>query len=56
MVMCFLCAQALTAMMFGNDGKELDAWFPRAFRINEERLKLSFKSKLKLKLAVKAQL
>ncbi|PGH17156.1 hypothetical protein AJ79_01294 [Helicocarpus griseus UAMH5409] len=39
MVHCFLCAQALTSMIFGDDEKTLDSWFPRAYKVTSERLK-----------------
>ncbi|KAI9804252.1 MAG: hypothetical protein M1833_007059 [Piccolia ochrophora] len=42
MVLSFLCARALTEILLGNDGKELDSWFPRSFRITEERLTQRF--------------
>ncbi|KAI1208134.1 FAD dependent oxidoreductase [Annulohypoxylon truncatum] len=46
MVLCWMCARALVAMMEGGDEKELDVWFPEIFKINEERLKLTFKGRL----------
>ncbi|KAM0322255.1 hypothetical protein ACHAQA_009543 [Verticillium albo-atrum] len=42
MVLCWMCAQALAVMMSGRDGRELQAWFPEAFRISEQRLQLRF--------------
>ncbi|KAM0274854.1 hypothetical protein ACHAQH_007813 [Verticillium albo-atrum] len=43
MALCWLCAQALTEMMGDRDGRELQAWFPDAFRISQERLQQRFK-------------
>lgn len=39
MVLCFLCAQALTSMFFGEDEGPLFAWFPKAYKVTAERLK-----------------
>ncbi|KAK4164592.1 FAD dependent oxidoreductase [Cladorrhinum sp. PSN259] len=50
MVLCWMCAKALVAMMDGegdddpNDSR-LDAWFPDSFRISEERLKKRFQGR-----------
>ncbi|KAK2850728.1 hypothetical protein FQN49_005383 [Arthroderma sp. PD_2] len=38
MAMCFLCAQALTGIFFGDDEASLSAWFPTAFRVTSSRL------------------
>ncbi|MCJ1243684.1 hypothetical protein MMC30_000881 [Trapelia coarctata] len=46
MVLCFLAAQALKAMMSGDDGNELDQWFPKAFRMAKERLKYRFRGRV----------
>jgi len=46
MVLCLFAAQALTAMMSGDDGNELDRWLPKAFRLTEERLKPRFQGRL----------
>jgi glycine/D-amino acid oxidase-like deaminating enzyme len=51
MVLCFLCAKALVAMMSG-DGKdkdELGNWFPDAFMVSEERLRKKFVGRLHTK-------
>lgn len=37
-----MCAKALNVMMFGEDGDDLDAWFPRSFRMRKERIGLKF--------------
>lgn len=58
MVLCFLCAQALVTMMTGCDNQELRDWFPKAFRISSERLKIKFKGRLHVRapeLEVEAQ-
>lgn len=46
MVLCWMCAKAVVQMMRGNDGPELNSWFPDAFRIDEERLKKRFAGRL----------
>ncbi|KAI0139121.1 FAD dependent oxidoreductase [Hypoxylon sp. NC0597] len=46
MVLCWMCARALTAMMEGGDDKELGSWFPDQFRVTEERLHLTFHGRL----------
>jgi glycine/D-amino acid oxidase-like deaminating enzyme len=46
MVNCFLCAKALAQILTGSDGEELDAWFPRAYRMSEGRLATKFLNKL----------
>ncbi|KAK4230157.1 putative fad dependent oxidoreductase [Podospora fimiseda] len=47
MVLCWMCAKALVEMMEeGSDGsRRLDGWFPRSFRITEERLKKRFEGR-----------
>ena len=45
MVLCFLAAKALTEIMGGKDDK-LDEWFPKAFRMNEGRVKHEFRGRL----------
>ncbi|PGH04884.1 hypothetical protein AJ80_08433 [Polytolypa hystricis UAMH7299] len=42
MVLCFLCARALTHILFGDDENELYAWFPRAYKVTPARMKLKF--------------
>lgn len=49
MVLCFLCAKALAAMISGAGEKGLDNWFPPAFKISEERMKLKFHGRLHTK-------
>lgn len=60
MVLCFLCAKALTEILLGADDKQLDPWFPRAFRMRKERLQKKFEGRLHVKAAkeleVKSQL
>ncbi|KAI0888380.1 FAD dependent oxidoreductase [Annulohypoxylon maeteangense] len=46
MVLCWMCARALVTMMGDGDEKELDAWFPEIFKINEQRLRLTFRGRL----------
>lgn len=46
MVLCFHTAKALVTMMKGEDDEELDSWFPRAFRMSEDRLKHRFRGRL----------
>ncbi|PMD48442.1 FAD dependent oxidoreductase [Hyaloscypha variabilis F] len=48
MVLCFLCARALVAMMGGEEEK-LASWFPEAFKVSEERLKKKFAGRLHTK-------
>ncbi|KAF9869191.1 FAD dependent oxidoreductase [Colletotrichum karsti] len=43
MVMCWTCAKALAAMIDGRDDRDIDGWFPRAFRSTPERLAERFK-------------
>ncbi|KAI0477439.1 FAD dependent oxidoreductase [Xylariaceae sp. FL0804] len=42
MVLCWMCARALVAMMEGSDDERLREWFPEAYRISEERLNRRF--------------
>lgn len=44
MVLCFLCAQAVTQMMVGDgrERKDLNRWFPNAYRVTEQRLSHTF--------------
>ena len=46
MVLCFSAAKALTAMLSGDDGDELDRWFPKAFRMSKERLRTRFRGRV----------
>ncbi|KAL8944094.1 MAG: hypothetical protein Q9216_000685 [Gyalolechia sp. 2 TL-2023] len=46
MVLCFHTAQALVTMMNGGDDKRFDGWFPRPFRMSENRLKHKFHGRL----------
>jgi glycine/D-amino acid oxidase-like deaminating enzyme len=46
MVLCFLCSRALTEMLLDRDGPALDGWFPKAFRVHQERLSLPFYGKV----------
>jgi len=46
MVLCFLCAKAVVEMLLGRDGKELSSWFPRCFRVSEERMQKKFSGRL----------
>ncbi|KAL8781645.1 MAG: hypothetical protein Q9213_005910 [Squamulea squamosa] len=46
MVLCFLTAQALVAIMDGKEEEELDDWFPQAFRMSEDRLRYKFQGRL----------
>jgi glycine/D-amino acid oxidase-like deaminating enzyme len=47
MVLCFLCAKAAAAMIEGQDGKELEEWFPNCYRVTEERMDKLFEGRLK---------
>ena len=44
MVLCFLCAKAVVQMITGNDA-ELDTWFPKCYRVMEERMQKQFRGK-----------
>ena len=46
MVLSLSCAKALVNLINGEDGPELDKWFPKAFRIRTQRLKQKFKGRL----------
>ena len=46
MVLCFLAAKALVEIMDQGDGQELDQWFPKAFRIINERMRHRFHGRL----------
>ncbi|KAK5099203.1 hypothetical protein LTS08_005783 [Lithohypha guttulata] len=46
MVLCFLCAKAVTQMILGQDDDKLDEWFPRSFRVTEERLRKKFDGRI----------
>ncbi|KAK0615680.1 FAD dependent oxidoreductase [Bombardia bombarda] len=52
MVLCWMSAKALAEMMEGRDGERLEAWFPGAFRISEERLAKRFEGRLHTTAAV----
>lgn len=56
MVLCYLCARALTEMVFGADDKALDAWFPHAFRMQKERFGTTFEGRLHVKAAKELEL
>ncbi len=53
MVLCWMCARALTSMIAGRDDEELRKWFPDVFRVSGERLKNQFKGRLHTKVEVK---
>ncbi|KAI1910437.1 hypothetical protein LOZ12_004657 [Ophidiomyces ophidiicola] len=40
MALCFLCAQAFTSMIFGDDEKSIYTWLPKAYKVTPERLQL----------------
>ncbi|KAK3945709.1 putative fad dependent oxidoreductase [Diplogelasinospora grovesii] len=46
MVLCWMCARALVAMMGDRDGEELTSWFPDIFRVNKERMGKRFEGRL----------
>ena len=46
MVLCLSAVKALAEIMRGAEEKEIDTWFPRAFRMTKERLKHEFKGRL----------
>ncbi|KAL8722550.1 MAG: hypothetical protein Q9225_001018 [Loekoesia sp. 1 TL-2023] len=46
MVLCFHTAKALVTMMHNGDERELNEWFPRPFRMSEDRLKHRFVGRL----------
>ncbi|KAJ9612229.1 hypothetical protein H2200_003826 [Cladophialophora chaetospira] len=47
MVLCFLCAQAVTSMIEGKDGEELNSWFPECYRVTEQRMGKKFEGRIK---------
>ncbi|EXJ62800.1 hypothetical protein A1O7_03240 [Cladophialophora yegresii CBS 114405] len=47
MVLCFLCAKAVTTMIEGKDGDELSSWFPDCYRVTEERMGKKFQGRIK---------
>jgi glycine/D-amino acid oxidase-like deaminating enzyme len=49
MVLCFLCARALSEIMCDGDSSDLDRWFPRAFRVRKGRLAWPFTGKVQAK-------
>jgi glycine/D-amino acid oxidase-like deaminating enzyme len=50
MVLCWLCAKALTAIMNGREeGAGLQEWFPDVFRVSERRLGVKFRGRLHTK-------
>lgn len=50
MVLCLKCAEALVDMMVSPEKEErLDAWFPKAFRMSDERLGKRFEGRLNMK-------
>lgn len=46
MVLCWLCAEAVSDMILGKDGPQLDTWFPKCFRVSEERLAKRFSGRV----------
>ncbi|EFW13871.1 hypothetical protein D8B26_005951 [Coccidioides posadasii str. Silveira] len=46
MVLSFLCSQALTSMLFGDDEQCLFAWFPKTYKITSQRLKQKFEKRI----------
>jgi glycine/D-amino acid oxidase-like deaminating enzyme len=48
MVLCFLCAKALVAMMSGNNA-EIEPWFPDIFRVTSSRMQKRFLGRLHTK-------
>lgn len=51
MVLCFEIARALVAIMNEEDERELNRWFPKAFRMTSERTKHKFQGKLHSKVS-----
>jgi glycine/D-amino acid oxidase-like deaminating enzyme len=47
MVLCFLCARAVTTMIEGKDGDELSSWFPDCYRVTDERMGKKFEGRLR---------
>ena len=48
MVLCWLCAKAVTSMILGEGEAELRSWFPECYRVSEERMKKKFRGRLKV--------
>ena len=48
MVLCWMCAKALVAMM-GKKEEEVEEWFPKVFKVSEERLRVGFRGILHIK-------
>ncbi|KAI9677017.1 MAG: hypothetical protein M1817_006856 [Caeruleum heppii] len=48
MTLCLLCAKALKDMMLGHDKRELDSWFPKPYRVSQDRLQMRYAGKPKL--------
>lgn len=46
MVLAFLCTQALTSLLFGDDERALHSWFPHSYRVTESRLQKKMDRKL----------
>lgn len=46
MVLAWKSAEALVEMMEGRDDEKLEAWFPSAFRVSEERMAKRFEGRL----------
>ncbi|KAL9118016.1 MAG: hypothetical protein Q9187_005442 [Circinaria calcarea] len=54
MVLCMLSAKALVEIMNGERGNDVCEWFPRPFRMSEERLKQKFQGRLHTKVLYKS--
>lgn len=47
MVLCFLCAKAVTAMILGKEAEaKLQDWFPNCYRVSQRRIGLRFRGRL----------
>jgi len=47
MVLCFLCAKAVSCMLLGREEEEgLESWFPGCFRVTSERLEKRFSGRI----------
>lgn len=46
MVLAFLCARALTSILFGDDERTLHSWLPQAYRVTGERIRKKMDRKL----------
>jgi len=55
MVLCFLCAEAVSQMIMGKDGPELEQWFPASFRVSEARLEKKFGWNMKISKATELE-